>query len=369
MKPVELTGEKVRFIDQRRLPGALHYLEVTDYREVAEAIRNMTVRGAPAIGIAAAYGFYLGARQMAATLEAAVDPQALLAPLKEVATLLRGTRPTAVNLFWALGRMWRRTEELVQEARATGNGVPWVVEGLRREALAIHAEDIEMNHRIGRFGQELIPDGAGVLTHCNTGALATGDYGTALGVIRAAKEQGKRLHVYVDETRPLLQGARLTAWELVQEQIPATLITDNMAGYLMKLGKVQVVIVGADRITANGDVANKIGTYAVAVLARVHNIPFYVAAPSSTIDFSLSSGDDIIIEERKPEEVTTLGGVRIAPEGVSVFNPAFDVTPSRYVTGIITDQGVIYPPFSLNLRRLAGATAPTTGKEWNYARH
>lgn len=353
MKAVELTGEIVRLIDQRRLPGSLQHVEATDYREVAEAVRNMTVRGAPAIGIAAAYGFYLGALETARRLGPEADPRDLQQPLLQIASLLKGTRPTAVNLFWAIDRMMRRTQELV-EGKKSRLSIPEVVEELRREAVAIHQEDIEMNHQMGRFGRDLIPEGAGVLTHCNTGTLATGDYGTALGVIRAAWEQGKKIHVFADETRPLLQGARLTAWELVQEGIPATLITDNMAGYLMKLGKIQVAIVGADRITANGDVANKIGTYSVAVLARVHNIPFFVAAPSSTIDLSIGSGDEIIIEERKPEEVTTLGGIRIAPEGIGVANPAFDVTPHRYVTGIITDRGVVYPPYSLNLRRAAG---------------
>ncbi|GAB6157683.1 S-methyl-5-thioribose-1-phosphate isomerase [Desulfotomaculum varum] len=343
MEAIIWEHNRLRLLDQTKLPRCLEYIECNHYQTVAEAIKKLAVRGAPAIGAAAAYGLVVGAGQ----IEAA-DRQTFLAKLADIADELGNTRPTAVNLRWALDRMMMRLatapEQDVQELRRI----------LLDEAHAIYQEDIQSNRQMGEFGQVLLPDGARVLTHCNAGALATAGYGTALGVIRAAHEKGKRIHVFADETRPLLQGARLTAWEMLQAGIPVTLITDNMAGYLMAKKKIDCVIVGADRITANGDVANKIGTYGVAVLAKHHNIPFYVAAPLSTIDLSLSSGDEIPIEERDPREVTHPGGQAMAPEGVQVWNPAFDVTPHQLVTAIITEQGVIYPPYLENLAKVCG---------------
>ncbi|MEA3460100.1 MAG: S-methyl-5-thioribose-1-phosphate isomerase, partial [Chloroflexota bacterium] len=331
----------VRMIDQRRLPSELVVAEFTDYREVARAIREMLIRGAPAIGAAAAFGLALAARQSRATTR-----EGLLADLEEAAEVLRATRPTAVNLPWAIERMLARARDAGHAA------VGEVVKALKKEAQRIADEDVETNRRMGAYGAELIADGDNILTHCNTGALATVDYGTALGVIWTAHEQGKRIHVWVDETRPRLQGARLTAWELMQEGIPMTLIADNAAGHLMRTGRVDIVIVGADRVAANGDVANKIGTYKLAVLAKENGIPFYSVAPTSTIDLSIASGDEIPIEERDPAEVTNVGGVRIAPEGVRVYNPAFDVTPHRYITGIVTEKGIVYPPFRRDLRKI-----------------
>ncbi|MFZ5650912.1 MAG: S-methyl-5-thioribose-1-phosphate isomerase [Bacillota bacterium] len=328
-------------LDQTKLPGSTEYICCRDYMTVAEAIKRLSVRGAPAIGAAAAYGLVLGS----ASLDSK-DPAEFFNGVEEIARRLSATRPTAVNLNWALERMLAR-------ARAAMPMEPQDLIGLMlREAHAIYREDFEGNREMGRFGQELIPDGARILTHCNAGALATAGYGTALGVIRAAREAGKNVSVYADETRPLLQGARLTAWEMVQEGIPVTLLTDNMAGYLMARGLVDLVIVGSDRIAANGDVANKIGTYGVAVLAREHGLPFYVAAPFSTIDISLKSGTEIPIEERSPEEVTHVGGVRVAPEGVNVWNPAFDVTPARLVSAIITERGVLRPPYDISIKEL-----------------
>jgi len=326
-KTIEYKDGKVTLIDQTLLPGEIKYLTTSDYRVVAEAIKKLRVRGAPAIGIAAAFGVVLGAfeNKGAADLPAQVD---------RIITELAGTRPTAVNLFWALNRQ----RKILESAKNCSHSD--LIAALEAEAIAIAAADERINHKIGEFGAGLLEDGMSILTHCNAGALATGAYGTALAAIRAAVEQGKRISVFADETRPLLQGARLTVWELMQEQIPVTLITDNMAAAVMSMGKVQAVIVGADRITANGDVANKIGTYGVAVLAKEHHIPFYVAAPLSTIDLSLKTGAEIPIEERSPEEVTSFGGVTVAPAGVKVFNPAFDVTPARYVTAIISEYGV-----------------------------
>ncbi len=331
----------VRMIDQTKLPLEEVAFECSDHRAVAEAIRSMKVRGAPAIGVAAAYGVALAAQR--STAKRATE---LIKEVEEAAEQLGRTRPTAVNLFWALKRM-------VDKARAGSHlSVARLKSVLRDEALAIAEEEREMSRSIGRFGADLIEDGDSILTHCNAGALATVDYGTALAVVRAAHEQGKRIHVFVDETRPLLQGARLTAWELRRDGIPFTLIADNMAGFVMGGGRVDKVVVGADRIAANGDVANKIGTYTVAILAKEHGIPFYVAAPISTIDLSIASGSDIPIEERSPDEITCIGGLRVAPDGVSVANPAFDVTPARYVTAIITDRGVARPPFEETLDRL-----------------
>ena len=341
MRTVEWKNGVVRMIDQRELPHRLVVAEFSDYREVARAIREMVVRGAPAIGAAAAFGLALAARQSLAKTR-----RELLADLEEAADVLRATRPTAVNLSWAIERMLARARSLEQ------GGVEEIVRALEREAQAIADEDVETNRRMGAYGAELIEDGDNILTHCNTGALATVDYGTALGVIRTAHEQGKRIHVWVDETRPRLQGARLTAWELMRLGIPMTLIADNAAGHLMRTGQVDIVLVGADRIARNGDVANKIGTYKLAVLAKENGIPFYSVAPTSTIDLSIASGEEIPIEERDPQEVTHIGGVPIAPEGVRAYNPAFDVTPHRYITGIVTEKGIVYPPFDQNLRRI-----------------
>jgi methylthioribose-1-phosphate isomerase len=330
MEPIQWTGGTLRLLDQTKLPVEEAWLTYTDHREVAKAIQTMVVRGAPAIGIAAAYAMVLAAQ----ACEGAPDRKEQLTQAKAV---LAASRPTAVNLFWALDRM----DRLIQ-ANAT-------LSELEAEAVAIHREDVQMNLNMGRFGAAVVPPHARILTHCNAGALATGGYGTALGVVRAAYEAGKVDMVYADETRPLLQGARLTAYELQKDHIPVTLITDNMAGALMAQGKVDLVVVGCDRMAANGDFANKIGTYGVAVLAKHHGIPFYTALPSSTIDLSLPDGSQIPIEERRGDEVTHLFGVQTGPDGVSTWNPAFDVTPHELLTGIITERGVIYPPFLENL--------------------
>ncbi|MGN0968926.1 MAG: S-methyl-5-thioribose-1-phosphate isomerase [Oscillospiraceae bacterium] len=322
-------GDSLALLNQTRLPVEEVWLTYTDYRQVAAAIKTMVVRGAPAIGVSAAYAYCLAA------LEGA--------DLKEAKAVLAASRPTAVNLFWALERMERK-------AASCGGDVNTLLE----EAKAIHAEDIEMNYAMGAFGAAVVPEHARILTHCNAGALATGGYGTALGVIRAAHAQGKVELVYADETRPLLQGARLTAYELVHDGIPATLIADNMAAFLMRQGKIDLVLLGCDRMAANGDFANKIGTYSVAVNARHHGVPFYTVLPSSTIDLSIPDGSGIPIEERAADEVRTLYGVQTAPADVPVYNPAFDVTPHELLTGIITEKGVIYPPFRENLQKLFG---------------
>jgi methylthioribose-1-phosphate isomerase len=346
----------VGMIDQKVLPAEERHLLLERWEDVALAIRDLTVRGAPAIGVAAALGIALGVRNTPAASEG--DLRAFFAGLCDS---FARTRPTAVNLFWAIDRMGKRFGEAL--AAAPGAAWPERLAGLReallREAVAIHDEDIAANRAMGIHGRALLDDGDGVLTHCNAGALATAGYGTALGVIRAAHEEGKRLLVYVDETRPVLQGARLTAWELTKEGIPAVLITDNMAAFLMKQGKIRKVITGADRIAANGDAANKIGTYGLAVLAEAHGIPFYIAAPLSTVDLSTPGGDAIPIEERNPEEVTFLGGRRIAPEGVAVYNPAFDVTPARLITAIVTEAGVARPPYGVSLAALSMPAAPS----------
>ena len=322
-------GNSLALLDQTKLPTEEVWLTYTDYRQVAAAIKTMVVRGAPAIGVSAAYAYCLAA------LEGA--------DLKEAKAVLAASRPTAVNLFWALERMERK-------AVSCGDDVNTLIE----EAKAIHAEDIEMNHAMGAFGASVVPNHARILTHCNAGALATGGYGTALGVIRAAHAQGKVELVYADETRPLLQGARLTAYELVHDGIPATLIADNMAAFLMRQGKIDLVLLGCDRMAANGDFANKIGTYSVAVNAHHHGVPFYTVLPSSTIDLSIPDGSGIPIEERAADEVRSLYGVQTAPADVPVYNPAFDVTPHELLTGIITEKGVIYPPFRENLQKLFG---------------
>jgi methylthioribose-1-phosphate isomerase len=343
MKTVWWQDGAVCLIDQTRLPLEERVVTCRSVTEVAHAIREMQVRGAPAIGATAAFGLALAAQQ------AAGDTTAILATLEESSAALAKTRPTAVNLFWALQRMGERAQELAGESPEA------LRTALLAEAQAIAAEDEAACRTMGRFGAELVPPGAGILTHCNAGALACVSYGTALGVVRAAWERDKQVHVFVDETRPFLQGARLTAWELAKEGIPMTLITDNMAGHFLHTGKVQCVVVGADRIAANGDVANKIGTYSVAVLARENNVPFYVAAPMSTLDFQIASGDRIPIEERDPAEVTAWRGVQTAPSGVRAAHPAFDVTPSRYVTAIITERGVARAPFAESLRAMAAA--------------
>jgi methylthioribose-1-phosphate isomerase len=344
IKTIEWTNEGVRMIDQRKLPTTEEYPMFRTYEEVAEAIRVMVVRGAPAIGVAAAMGVALGVRRSKAETSGQ-----LKADFDTITATLASTRPTAVNLFWAIERMKRTFAKAIKanSARAT-------IERLMiDEAQAIYDEDIENNRRMGRFGAELLPQSGTILTHCNAGALATAGYGTALGVIRAAIEGGKRLKVLADETRPFLQGARLTAWELWKDNIDVRVISDNMSGAFMRQGLVDAVIVGADRIAANGDVANKIGTYTVAVLARQHDIPFYVAAPLSTLDLTIPDGSHIPIEQRTPTEVTHIGGTRIVPEGVSVFNPAFDVTPNEFVTAIVTEVGVARPPYADGLARLA----------------
>ncbi|MHB8076847.1 S-methyl-5-thioribose-1-phosphate isomerase [Desulfosporosinus fructosivorans] len=341
MKSIEWLGNSLRILDQSKLPVETVYRNALSYKEVAEAIEHMEVRGAPAIGAAVAYGYALGA------IEYQGDREGLPSFMEEVQDRLEATRPTAVNLFWALRRMEDRLREC------------WEVEDLdevRRilieEANRIAEDDCKMNRLIGQYGNEIVPEKANILTHCNAGALATVEYGTALGVIRKAHEAGKTIHVYADETRPLLQGARLTALELMKDKIPVTLIADNMAGYLMQQGKVDLVIVGADRIAANGDTANKIGTYSVAVLAHAHGIPFYVAAPTSTIDLKVATGQEIPIEVRPDKEMRECFGLQVAPSEVNVYNPAFDVTPAKYITGIITEKGIVAPPYSVNLLKL-----------------
>jgi methylthioribose-1-phosphate isomerase len=351
MRTIEWDDGVVKMIDQRKLPREFVIVQFTDYREVARAIQEMTIRGAPAIGAAAAFGLALCAEGSKARTRAE-----LLADLENAAATLTEMRPTAVNLSWALERM------LEQARKVQHTQVEQIVNALVAEAQRIADEDVEINKRMAAHGAKLIEDGYNILTHCNTGALATVDYGTALGVIRAAHEQGKRIHVWVDETRPRLQGARLTAWELMRYGIPMTLIADNAAGHLLLTGQVDLILVGADRVAANGDVANKIGTYKLAVLAQENGIPFYSVCPISTVDLSLPSGEQIIIEERDPAEVTHIDGVGIAPEGVPVYNPAFDVTPHRLVTGIVTESGIIYPPFASGLRKAKGPSASRRGE-------
>lgn len=347
IKTVEWTNEGVRMIDQRLLPTEEKYVMLRSYEEVADAIKTMVVRGAPAIGVSAALGLALGAKQSVGT--AVAD---LAYDFDYMCDVMGGTRPTAVNLFWAIERM----RGAFRRASAATDDVKEIKKQLVAEALAIFDEDLAANRALGRFGGELLPAEGTVLTHCNAGALATaGDYGTALGVIRGAREMGKRIAVIADETRPFLQGARLTAWELAKDEIPVTLITDNMAGHVMKRGEVDAVVVGADRIAANGDTANKIGTYMVAVLARRHDIPFYVAAPVSTIDYNIASGDEIPIEERGPEEVTHVRGAQLAPAGIGVHNPAFDVTPHDLIAAIITDRGVARAPYTDSLLSLVSS--------------
>ena len=348
IKTLEWTAAGVRFIDQTKLPTEEVYVTCKDYKEVANAIRTMIVRGAPAIGVAAAMGVAIGARRSKATTLTELERQ-----LDVVCNAIAETRPTAVNLFWAIRRMREKFDEL------RSLPVERIKTELVAEAQRMHVEDIAANEAMGRHGAVLLPNSGGILTHCNAGALATAGYGTALGVIRAAVESGKKLHVFADETRPFLQGSRLTAWELMKDGIPTTVIADNMAGAMMRQGKIGAVVVGADRIAANGDVANKIGTYTVAVLAKEHGIPFYVAAPTSTVDLNTPDGSKIPIEQRASTEVTHLAGKQIAPDAVRVENPAFDVTPSKYVAAIITERGVARAPYEESLaglvtRKVAG---------------
>jgi len=339
---IEWINDHVKMIDQTKLPEELAHLEIKDVRTLAEAIKSLRVRGAPAIGIAGAFGFLLGAQN---DLES--DKDLFFKNLYDTEIFLRATRPTAVNLSWALKRM-REAADASQHLSITQ-----IKSRLAQEAQTIWEEDRTICRRLAEHGQALLKDGCNILTHCNTGALATADYGTAIGVVFAAHAAGKKLHVYVDETRPLLQGARLNTWELMNEGVEATLICDNTAAFVMQQGKVDCAIVGADRIAANGDTANKIGTYNVAVLAEKHQIPFYVAAPYSTIDFNISDGSQIPIEERAAEEVTNGFGRRTAPLNTKVYSPAFDVTPNDLITAIVTEQGIINPPFDKNLKRMA----------------
>lgn len=349
IETLEWTEQGVRFIDQTKLPTEEVYVTCTTHQQVADVIRNMVVRGAPAIGVAAAMGIALGVQNSKA--QSAND---LKSELDQVCETIRKTRPTAVNLFWAIRRMQEKFEALRNKPVAE------VKRQIVEEAKRMHAEDVAANQAMGRHGATLMPSSGGVLTHCNAGALATAGYGTALGVIRAAVEQGKKIHVYADETRPFLQGSRLTAWELMKDGIPTTVISDNMAGAMMKQGKIGAIVVGADRIAANGDVANKIGTYTVAVLAKEHAIPFYVAAPISTVDLDTPDGSKIPIEQRAAKEVSHIAGKQMVPEGVEIENPAFDVTPSKYVAAIITERGIARAPYTESLRALV---QPVRAKE------
>ncbi len=340
---IEWKGDSVVMIDQRKLPSAEVYVTCSTAPQVAKAIKTMVIRGAPAIGVAAAMGIALGMRKSRAT-----GTKQLATEFQRTCDLMAATRPTAVNLFWAIDRM----KQTFTEAAHAGCSVDEIRQRLDEDACRIHDEDVASCRAMGAYGATLVPDTANILTHCNAGALATAGYGTALGVIRAAVEQGKQVAVLADETRPFLQGARLTAWELVKDGIDTTVITDNMAGSMMRLGEVNLVVVGADRIAANGDVANKVGTYSVAVLAREHEIPFYVAAPLSTVDFGTPGGGQIPIEERNGREVTHVGASRLTPEGARIRNPAFDVTPAKYVTAIVTERGIARPPFATSLADL-----------------
>jgi methylthioribose-1-phosphate isomerase len=336
-QPITWLDGLLQILDQTKLPGKEEYLKLDDYRDLAAAIKELKVRGAPAIGVAGAYGVVLGAQKITAGTR-----ESFLKELFHIIDEIAATRPTARNLFYALERM--------KITAGSGKSIEAIKAQLIAEAKSIHQYEIDATERLSRYGAELVQDGWTILTHCNAGPLATGGIGTALGVIITAHRQGKKINVLADETRPLLQGARLTAWELQKAGVPVNLITDNMAGHFMHTGKVDCVITGADRITANGDTANKIGTYALAVLAKENHIPFYIAAPASTFDLSKKTGGEIPIEERKPEEVTRLNGILITPEGVSALNPAFDVTPHKYITAIITEKGVIQPPFTVNIK-------------------
>jgi methylthioribose-1-phosphate isomerase len=345
IQTLEWTPNGVVFIDQTKLPTEEVYVTCTTHQQVADVIRNMVVRGAPAIGVAAAMGIALGVKNSKA--ENAAD---LKKDFDQICEAIRQTRPTAVNLFWAIRRMKEKFESL------SSRSIAQIQQGLIEESQRMHAEDIAANQAMGRHGATLMPSSGGVLTHCNAGALATAGYGTALGVIRAAVEAGKKIHVYADETRPFLQGSRLTAWELMKDGIPTTVISDNMAGVMMQQGKIGAIVVGADRIAANGDVANKVGTYTVAILAKEHGIPFYVAAPISTVDLETPDGSKIPIEQRNKKEVTHIAGKQMVPNGVEIENPAFDVTPAKYVTAIITEHGIARAPYKESLGELAHKT-------------
>jgi len=349
---IQWQTDSVVMIDQRKLPAAEIYVTCKTANDVAKAIKTMVIRGAPAIGVAAAMGIALGMRKSKAT-----GTKQFVTEFQKTCDLMAGTRPTAVNLFWAIDRMKRTFAEAAQ----AGASVDELKRRLETEAIRIHDEDIESCRAMGAHGAKLVPDTARILTHCNAGALATAGYGTALGVIRAAAESGKKVAVLADETRPFLQGARLTAWELVKDGIDTTVITDNMAGAMMGLGQVDLVVVGADRIAANGDVANKVGTYSVAVLAKEHGIPFYVAAPISTVDLNTSDGTKIPIEERNDREVTHVGASRLTPEGARIRNPAFDVTPAKYITAIITERGIARAPYGESLAQLVGSRQYAVG--------
>src|SRR6202007_2280873 len=346
IETLQWTDRGVVFIDQTKLPTEEVYVTCTTHQQVADVIRNMVVRGAPAIGVAAAMGLALGVKNSKAENGAALKKD-----FDQICEAIRQTRPTAVNLFWAIRRMSEKFETLRIRP------IPQIKQALIEEALRMHAEDIAANQAMGRHGATLMPSSGGVLTHCNAGALATAGYGTALGVIRAAVAQGKKIQVYSDETRPFLQGSRLTAWGSMKDGIPTTVISDNMAGAMMKQGKIQVIVVGADRIAANGDVANKIGTYTVAILAKEHDIPFYVAAPISTVDLACRDGSQIPIEQRNAKEITHIAGKQMTPDGVEVENPAFDVTPAKYVAAIITEKGLARAPYLDSLRKLASREA------------
>ncbi len=344
IQTLEWTDHGVVFIDQTKLPTEEVFVTCTTHQQVADVIRNMVVRGAPAIGVSAAMGIALGINNSTAENVAGLKKD-----FHEIAKTIGETRPTAVNLFWAIRRMAEKFESLQDRPVAE------IKKALIEESKRMHAEDIAANQAMGRHGATLMPSSGGVLTHCNAGALATAGYGTALGVIRAAVEAGKKIHVYADETRPFLQGSRLTAWELMKDGIPTTVISDNMAGVMMQQGKIGAIVVGADRIAANGDVANKIGTYTVAILAKEHGVPFYVAAPISTVDLETPDGSKIPIEQRNAREVTHIGGKQMTPDGVGIENPAFDVTPARYVAAIITERGIARAPYTESLRKLSEA--------------
>jgi methylthioribose-1-phosphate isomerase len=341
VKAIEFKDEVLKLIDQRKLPGSIEIFECKNYKDVDFAIKDMVVRGAPAIGVSAAYGVYLAAVEFDQ-----LSKKEFLEKLEMACTVLYNSRPTAVNLMWAIGRMRALIQENIHK------DVREICETIKDEADRIAVEDVGINRKIGEFGNEIVPQNATILTHCNTGALATAGYGTALGVIRQSHYAGKNIFVYADETRPRLQGAKLTAWELLQENIPSKLIPDNAAATLIRDGKIDLIIVGADRIALNGDTANKIGTFMLSTVAKVYNVPFYIAAPISTIDFEIESGSEIDIEERDSREVTHIGDVRIAPEGIEVYNPAFDVTPGENITGIITEKGIITKPFRENILKL-----------------
>ena len=342
IKTIEWVDDHARLIDQTKIPHEIVFVDCYKWQDIFDAIQTMQVRGAPAIGVAGAYGVVLGAMG----IKDKTDKSVFMDKLAKISKDLIDCRPTAVNLAWAINRMMDKAEEI------KGQDISRIIEILTKEAIEINREDLELCHRIGEYGEKIVPAKANILTHCNAGGLATAGYGTALGVIKSAFLAGKQIHVWVDETRPLLQGARLTAWELMQYGIPCTLITDNMAGYFINKGEVDLIVTGADRIAANGDTANKIGTYSLAVIAKENNVPFYIAAPFSTIDLNTPTGREIVVENRKFDEVTHVRCKQICPDMMKVANPAFDVTPNKYIKGIITDKGIIYPPYDENIKKI-----------------